>query len=143
MYLSPKLIIMTRTFHTKLSKKTLFLCLLPSTVMAIYFFWIKWPLIAFIFIIFMVIIIERLIHTAYIITSDDKLIIFKGRFSQSKTIPLSDIRTVEHIKPSSVNFMTSRDIVCITLKNGGIKLISPFPANDFCNYINKKIHEKN
>lgn len=133
---------MTRTFHAKLNKKTLFLCLLPSTVMAIYFFWIKWALIALAFIILMVIIIERLIHTVYIVTSDSKLIISKGRFSQDKIIPFSQIKTIEPIKKSHISPFASQDIVCVTLKNDSITLITPFPANEFCNYINKKLNEK-
>lgn len=133
---------MTRTFHAKLNKKTLFLCLLPSTVMAIYFFWIKWALIALAFIILMVIIIERLIHTVYIVTSDSKLIISKGRFSQDKIIPFSQIKTIEQIKKSPISPFASQDIVCVTLKNDSITLITPFPANEFCNYINKKLNEK-
>lgn len=133
---------MTRTFHAKLNKKTLFLCLLPSTIMAIYFFWIKWALIALFFIIFMVIIVERLIHTAYIVTSDGKLIISKGRFSQDRIIRFSQIKTVEQVKKSPINPFANQDVVCITLKNDSIKLITPFPANEFCNYINKKLNEK-
>jgi hypothetical protein len=37
---------MIRTFHAKINKKILFFSLLPATVLAIYFFWVKLPLAA-------------------------------------------------------------------------------------------------
>ena len=37
---------MIRTFHAKINKKIMFFSLLPATVLAIYFFWVKLPLAA-------------------------------------------------------------------------------------------------
>lgn len=133
---------MTRTFHAKLDKKTLFFCLLPSTIMAVYFFWIKWPLPAFVFMIFMVIIVERLIHTAYVVTDDGRLIISKGRFSRSVVIDLSDIKSVESVKASAIFPFRRNDVVSISLKDGAVRFISPFPADEFCLFIMKQVKEK-
>lgn len=133
---------MTRTFHAKLDKKTLLFCLLPSTIMAVYFFWIKWPLPAFVFMVFMVIIVERLIHTVYVVTDDGRLIISKGRFSRSVVINLSDIKSVEPVKASAIFPFRRNDVVGITLKDGAIRLISPFPADEFCHFVMKQVKEK-
>lgn len=133
---------MTRTFHAKLDKKTLLFCLLPSTIMAVYFFWIKWPLPAFVFMVFMVIIVERLIHTVYVVTDDGRLIISKGRFSRSVVINLSDIKSVEPVKTSAIFPFRRNDVVGITLKDGAIRLVSPFPADEFCHFVMKQFRKE-
>ena len=43
----------------------------------------------------LVIAIERLIHTTYTLTADDRLLLFYGRFSRSEEISLKDIISVE------------------------------------------------
>ena len=133
---------MTRTFHAKLDKKTLLFCLLPSTIMAVYFFWIKWPLPEFVFMVFMVIIVERLIHTVYVVTDDGRLIISKGRFSRSVVINLSDIKSVEPVKTSAIFPFRRNDVVGITLKDGAIRLVSPFPADEFCHFVMKQFRKE-
>lgn len=58
---------MIRTFHAKINKKILFFSLLPATVLAIYFFWVKLPLAALCCMVFLVFVVERLIHTYYVL----------------------------------------------------------------------------
>ena len=61
---------MIRTFHAKINKKILFFSLLPATVLAIYFFWVKLPLAALCCMVFLVFVVERLIHTYYVFIRD-------------------------------------------------------------------------
>lgn len=82
---------MIRTFHSKLNRKTLVFCLLPATVLAVYFFWVKLPLPALCCMVFMVFVVERLIHTFYVFADDGCLYIHQGRFSRVKKIPLTEI----------------------------------------------------
>lgn len=132
---------MTRTFHARVSKKVLIYCLMPSTILTVYFFWIKMPLAALVFMIFMVVIIERMIHTSYIINSGSELIIFKGRFSRVVKLRLSDIEKVEQLKSTAIFPFRRKDVVTLTLKNGSIKQISPFPADEFCRYVERCIKD--
>lgn len=129
---------MIRTFHAQINKKTLFFCLLPSAVLAIYFFWIKVPLLALVFMVFMVFVVERLIHTMYVFTDEDRLIISQGRFSKKKILLLKDIEKVEKLKSSSLSLLRQDDVVMLTNKNGSIRLITPFPADEFCKYFNQR-----
>ena len=86
---------MIRTFHAKINKKILFFSLLPATVLAIYFFWVKLPLAALCCMVFLVFVVERLIHTYYVFTDEGCLFIHQGRFSKVSRHSLSDIEKVD------------------------------------------------
>ena len=109
---------MIRTFHAKINKKILFFSLLPATVLAIYFFWVKLPLAALCCMVFLVFVVERLIHTYYVFTDEGCLFIHQGRFSKVCRYSL--------------------DTVMLTFYDGSIKFITPFPAEEFCRYFKRK-----
>lgn len=98
-------------------------------------------MVALVFMIFMVVIIERMIHTSYIINSGSELIIFKGRFSRVVKLRLSDIEKVEQVRATAIFPFQRNDIVALTMKDGSIKLISPFPADEFCRYVERCIKD--
>lgn len=129
---------MIRTFHSRINKVTLFFCLLPSTVLAVYFFWVKMPVAALVFMLLLVMLTERLIHTSYIFTDDGLLWIDKGRFSRKTTLPLSDISKAEVVRTSALSLLKSKETVMLTLRDGSLRFITPFPADDFCRYLNHK-----
>lgn len=133
--------LMIRTFHSKINKKTLFFCLLPGTMLAVYFFWIKQPLVALCCMIFLVFVIERLIHTAYTFTSDGWLTVYQGRFSKIGKYALADIEKVNVIHSPSWSFLKNRDTVMLTFRGGRVRFITPFPAEEFCRYFNRKKKE--
>lgn len=132
---------MIRTFHSKISKVALFFCLLPSTVLAVYFFWVKIPLAALVFMLFMVAIVERMIHTSFTLTDDGKLILSKGRFSSKIILLLQDIEKVEVHKPSSINLLYKDEVVVLSCKNGKQIYITPVPVREFCRFLLKKKDE--
>ncbi len=132
---------MIRTFHSKLNRKTLVFCLLPATVLAVYFFWVKLPLPALCCMVFMVFVVERLIHTFYVFADDGCLYIHQGRFSKVKKIPLAEISEAAVIRPSSLAFLKGRDTVMLTLSDGSLRFITPFPAGEFCKYFNRRKSE--
>ncbi len=129
---------MVRTFHSKINKTTLFFCLLPATVLAVYFFWVKIPLAALAFMLLLVVLTERLIHTSYIFTDDGLLWVDKGRFSRKTALALSDISKVEVVRSSALSLLKNKDTVMLTLRDGSLRFITPFPADDFCRYLNHR-----
>ena len=129
---------MIRTFHAKINKKILFFSLLPATVLAIYFFWVKLPLAALCCMVFLVFVVERLIHTYYVFTDEGCLFIHQGRFSKVSRHSLSDIEKVDIVSPSSLSFLKNKDTVMLTFCDGSIKFITPFPAEEFCRYFKRK-----
>ncbi|MCD8318160.1 MAG: hypothetical protein LUC45_04595 [Paraprevotella sp.] len=132
---------MIRTFHSKINKKMFLGCLLPGTVLAVCFFWMKQPVAALCFMVFLVFVIERLIHTMYVFTDDGRLFIHQGRFSKDCKLCLSDIEKAEIIRASSLAFLKNRHSVMLTMQNGSIIFITPFPAEEFCKYFDKKKKE--
>lgn len=132
---------MIRTFHSKLNRKTLVFCLLPATVLAVYFFWVKLPLPALCCMVFLVFVVERLIHTFYVFADDGCLYIHQGRFSKVHKLALADIREAAVVSPSSLAFLKSRDTVMLELRDGSLHFITPSPAEEFCRYLKKRKEE--
>ncbi len=85
---------MNRTFHERVTWG-LILAMLIGAAVAIWAFWIKQALLAIVFLLMLIILIERAIHTTYTLTTDGKLIIYNGRFMKGKEIDLKDIHKVE------------------------------------------------
>ena len=46
-----------------------------------------------------VLMIERIIHTVYVLTSDGRLIISRGRFSRSLSVPVNEIIRMRVVRP--------------------------------------------
>ena len=64
------------------------------TLLAVYLFWFKsiaHIIVGVMVFLMLVSIIESVIHTTYKITSDDKLIIDRGRLSKKQILPIGDI----------------------------------------------------
>ena len=91
--------------------------------------------------VFMVFVVERLIHTFYVFADDGCLYIHQGRFSKVKKIPLAEISEAVVIRPSSLAFLKGRDTVMLTLSDGSLRFITPFPAGEFCKYFNRRKSE--
>ncbi len=64
---------MNRIFHARIAMgQYLFLILIG--ILAVYMLWYKSPFLAAIFMLWLVVIIEKLIHTTYTVTPDGKLV---------------------------------------------------------------------
>ena len=74
--------------------------------------WMQHAVMAVLFMLLLVIAIERLIHTTYTLTTDDKLLLFYGRFSRSEEISLKDIISVERASLFYENRTFRRDALC-------------------------------
>lgn len=57
--------------------------------------WVKQSILATLLAIALIVLIERIIHTTYTLTSDNKLILKRGRFSKIKVIDLDLIKDIE------------------------------------------------
>lgn len=85
---------MNRIFHARIAIGQ-YLFLVLTTIIVIYAMWMQHAVMAVLFMLLLVIAIERLIHTTYTLTTDDRLLLFYGRFSRSEEISLKDIISVE------------------------------------------------
>lgn len=131
---------MTRTFHSAIRPAALILRLLPAAILAVWFLWAKIPLAALCFIIYLVFLIERMIHTEYVFTDRNTLIIRNGRFSKTIILPLSDIESAQTVESKATTLFKTANSVMLTQTNGKTRFITPMPAQDFCDYFLKRKH---
>ncbi|MCM1108293.1 MAG: hypothetical protein NC388_04445 [Clostridium sp.] len=125
---------MIRTFQSRVNKITLLCCLLPATVLAVYFFWIQLPLPAFFFMLAMVFIVERLIHTTYTFTDDGCLHISKGRFSRRVTIDLHEVEKLEVCRTG----WFGKCAVVIYRREKHAVVVNPMVTAEFCHVLMKR-----
>ena len=85
---------MNRIFHARIAVGQ-YLFIILAGAMAVYGLWEKNILIAVLFMLLLVVSIEKLIHTTYTVTADNRLLLFFGRFSRGREILLKDITSVE------------------------------------------------
>ena len=90
--------IMNRIYHAKVTFCR-GLVLLALTVMTLVALWWRWPLAALPAMLLLLWWIERLIHTTYTLTTDQKLLIDEGRFACRSTICLADVRHIQRSRP--------------------------------------------
>ena len=72
---------MNRIFHARIAVGQ-YLFIILAGAMAVYGLWEKNILIAVLFMLLLVVSIEKLIHTTYTVTADNRLLLFFGRFSR-------------------------------------------------------------
>ena len=70
---------MNRIFHARIAAGQYLFVILAGTI-AVYGLWEKNILVAVLFMLLLVVSIEKLIHTTYTVTTDNKLSLFFGRF---------------------------------------------------------------
>lgn len=123
--------IMVRTFHHRF---TLGACcgILLSVACALYLFWIKSIIIALVLIAVVVVMMERVLHSEYIV-GDGLLRIYRGRFGKSQSIKLEDIVRCT-VKRS--NFGLSHFLLLETVK-GEFVLVEPENEEAFIKAIKK------
>lgn len=85
---------MNRIFHARIAWYQYFL-LIVLTVNAVGALWTKTALLAVLLVLLLIVLIEQIIHTTYTVTTDGKLVVYKGRFSRKKEIPLAEISSVK------------------------------------------------
>lgn len=82
---------MARTFHHRFTLGSKCGIILFALI-ALYLFWVKAVIVGFLLVVLNVMVIERVLHSEYII-DDDTLTVYRGRFAKSRVIPLADIKS--------------------------------------------------
>ena len=86
---------MNRIFHARIAVGQFLFLALISGLCHFICCWDKYVLPAALFMLWLIVVIEKLIHTTYTVTPDGKLKLYFGRFSRSKEILLKDVISVE------------------------------------------------
>lgn len=130
---------MNRIFHARIAwGQYVFLALIAG--LAFYMLWNHHPLSAAIFMIWLVVIVEKLIHTTYTVTPDGKLILFFGRFSRGKEILLKDIISVEQASSMQIGkFAVMRYVLVKYGGEGKCAVLLPVKEEEFVRLLGERI----
>ena len=121
---------MNRIFHARIAMgQYLFLILIG--ILAVYMLWYKSPFPAAIFMLWLVVIIEKLIHTTYTVTADNRLLLFFGRFSRGREILLKDITSVERTSSMRIGKFAVMRYVLVRYGEGKCVALLPVKEEEF------------
>ena len=106
--------------------------------MAVYGLWEKNILIAVLFMLLLVVSIEKLIHTTYTVTPDGKLVLSFGRFSRSKEILMKDITSVERASSMQVGRFAVMRYVLVKYGEGKCVVLLPVKEEEFIRLLEER-----
>ncbi len=126
---------MDRTFHHRITVGAV--CgIVLLLILAVYAFWVKSVILGLFLVLALVLVSEKSLHTRYIF-HDKELIIYNGRLSKSKHIPLAAIHSC---KPLTTVFGL---VHYLLLGYGDSKMVSVQPDNElaFVDVLRNRIQE--
>ena len=121
---------MNRIFHARIAVGQ-YLFIILAGAMAVYGLWEKNILIAVLFMLLLVVSIEKLIHTTYTVTPDGKLKLYFGRFSRSKEILLKDVISVERASSMQIGRFAVMRYVLVKYGAGKCEVLFPVKEEEF------------
>ncbi len=128
---------MNRTFQSKVKWHQI-VFLLIITGLCIYMIWIKQSILATLLSIMLIIIIEKIIHTEYTLTTDNELIIKKGRFSKKRIVNLDEIIDIEIKTSTKVGSKYLYKYILLTTKDNNYIGLTPANVESFYKTILRK-----
>lgn len=132
---------MNRIFHARIAIGQ-YLFLVLTTIIVIYAMWMQHAVMAVLFMLLLVISIERLIHTTYTLTTDDRLLLFYGRFSRSEEISLKDIISVERASSMKIGrFAVMRYVLVKYGTRGKCAVLLPVKEDMFIKTLTNRLNE--
>ena len=129
---------MNRIFHARIAAGQ-YLFVAFAGAIAVYGLWEKRILIAVLFMLLLVVSIEKLIHTTYTITADNRLLLFFGRFSRGKEILLKDITSVERASSMQIGGFAVMRYVLIRYGEGKCVALLPVKEEEFIRLLEQRI----
>ncbi|EJX00538.1 membrane protein containing DUF1200 [gut metagenome] len=131
---------MNRVFHARIVAAQYVALGLMAFIM-IWGFWYKELLIAVVFMLLLVVCIERLIHTSYTLSSDGKLVLCRGRFTRIREIDLKDIVAVEQISFLKIGRWVILHYVLVKYRPDKCEVFLPVNEEEFICALKKRIQE--
>ncbi len=132
----PKKQKMDRVFHSKtdLSSYLLLAFALTATVWAM---WNKTGLIYAPCIVLVALIVERIIHTQYLVTANGMLVIQRGRLAHDKSIELQSIERIDQVCRFRIGGKSYGQYLIIVLSDGRQVAVRPKNETGFVECITK------
>ena len=128
---------MNRIFHARILWYQYFM-LAVFSFNALSFLWCKNILFAVVMMVLLVIVIEQIIHTQYIVTSEGEVQLFYGRFIRKKMIPIREITSVQRYHSVRFGRFSLTHYVLIEYGNRKTAWATPVKEQEFVEYIEKQ-----
>ena len=126
---------MNRIFHARIAAGQYLFVALAGAI-AVYGLWEKQILIAVLFMLLLVVSIEKLIHTTYTVTADNKLLLFFGRFSRGK-----EITSVERASSMQIGGFAVMRYVLVRYGEGKCAALLPVKEEEFIRLLEQRMSQ--
>lgn len=105
-------------------------------------FWDMQPIVGLVMAMALVVTIESIIHSTYTLTTDGNLVVYRGRFRRTQTIPLTDITDVELKRMHALGRLTAADYVLVHLRTGQHLSLMPLCPEEFMRALVKRLEHR-
>ena len=130
---------MNRIFHARIVWYQ-YVLLLVLGANLIGFLWYKYIIPAAILALLLLIIIEQIIHTSYTITSDNELIISRGRFTRKKVIAIADVQAIRKCHSMKYGQFSVTNYLLIEYANNKFASVMPIKEQEFVDVMHKRMN---
>ena len=128
---------MNRLFNAKVEPGSWVLLLAVLVVTAFLMWTSRNGVVICIMLLLLVVLVERIIHTNYTVTSEGKLIVHSGRFSKDKTIDLAQVRSVKRMAAMRIFGREFRSFVVIECTDGRVLSLIPREEEKFMKHVHQ------
>lgn len=132
---------MNRIFHVKIAGST-YLFLAVLAVAMVFAFWYMKAVIGLVVALGLIVTIERVVHSTYTLTADDRLVVYHGRFCKGKVLLLDDITEVELIQGATFGGMVSLACVRVHYAEGCVLSLTPVKPEAFVDVLMQRLERR-
>lgn len=132
---------MNRIFHVKITTGT-YLFLILFTAIMVFAFWYMQSIVGLVMAIALIVTIESVIHSTYTLTTEGKLVVYRGRFLKTITIPFADITDVELKQSSGFGGMMTSQYVLVHYSDKKLLSLVPVKPEEFINAIVRRLEHR-
>ena len=130
---------MNRIYHAKVTFCR-GLVLVALTAMTLFTLSCRRPLLALPAMLLLLWWIERLIHTTYTLTTDQRLLIEEGRFARRSAIYLADIHHLKRSRAVQTTHLSLWNGIKVTIYDGKQFTLVPQREEDFLREVERRCH---
>lgn len=132
---------MNRIFHVKITTGT-YLFLVLFTAIMVFAFWYMQSIVGLVMAIALIVTIESVIHSTYTLTTEGKLVVYRGRFLKTITIPFADITDVELKQSSGFGGMMTSQYVLVHYSDKKLLSLVPVKPEEFINVLVRRLEHR-
>lgn len=132
---------MNRIFHVKITAGT-YLFLVLFTAIMVLAFWYMQSIVGLVMAIALIVTIESVIHSTYTLTTEGKLVVYRGRFLKTITIPFADITDVELKQSSGFGGMMTSQYVLVHYSDKKLLSLVPVKPEEFINALVRRLEHR-